>query len=332
MKKDTQSRKYFLTLNNPTKHGFTSDVIKEKMAKFRSLQYFCFSYELGAENQTEHVHIFAQFKSSVRFSTMLNAFPIANIQNAKATAQECRAYIEKSGKWTNSEKASTSVQNSFFEAGELVEQSPGHRSELECLYLQIKNGASDYEILENNPRYLRHINLLDKARLAVAKEMATAEYLPVTVTYIYGDHGVGKTRFVLNNFDCIFRSTVKKNIFDNYSGQDVLFLDSYFNNIPLDELLLYTEGFKSELTCRYCNKYSNWQHIILASTKPITDQYKDDQYNNPDAWRAFLRRVTTIIHFLPSGEKVYYKVDDGYNVVPIDLDPAPDFPGGSPSV
>ena len=316
-----------ITINNPLEKGFTREVIKSKIGELKSTVYYAISDEVGAEG-TPHCHIALFFRSPVRWQTIQKKFEGGHIDVLKGTAQEVRDYIAKEGKFALSEKKKTSVSGSFEEWGEMPDDRQGKRSDLDFLYQQIKDGASDYEILESNPKYLRHINLIDKARLAVAKENATNDYNPCTIVYIHGEHGVGKTRFVLSTYDSLFRVTRFKHAFDNYASQTTVFLDSYYNGFPLGDLLQYTEGYTTELDCRYCNKFSNWNTVVIASTKPITDQYKDDQFNDRDAWRTFLRRVTTIIHFLPNGEKVYYKVDDDYNIVPVGDDhTTPDFPG-----
>ena len=328
--KDSKHRKVLLTINNPADYGITHDTIKAGISNLHSTVYYCMADEVSTSG-TPHIHLFLAFRSPTRWSTIQRQFKTAHLDVVVGTGEQVRAYVSKTGKWENSEKKETSVEGTFEEWGELPDERPGRRSDLDYLYQQIKDGASDYEILESNPKYLRHINLIDKARLAVAKEAATTEYRPVTVTYIYGDHNVGKTRFVLETYDSLFRVTRYKNAFDNYARQTTIFLDSYYNGFPLSDLLQYTEGYATELDCRYCNKLSNWDSVVIASTKPITDLHKDEQFSDPDAWKAFLRRLTDIIHFLPSGEKVHYKVDDDYNIVPVGLDTAPDFPCGSPT-
>ena len=327
MMKDSQSRKYFCTINHPLERGLTPEVIKEKMSKFRSLIYYCFAYECGAENQTEHCHLYCQFSGGVRFSTIQKTFDCANIQTAHGTAEQCRSYIQKSGRWSNSDKAKTkSAEDSFFEYGTLKQERQGKRSDLDLLYQQIKDNLSDFQIVDGNPRFLRYLPLIEKTRIAIAKELAAGEYTPTRVIFLWGEHGVGKTRYVLDNYDSLFRVTRYKNPFDNYAGQSTVFLDSYYNGLTLEDLLLYTEGYKTEISCRYYNKFSNWDTIIIASTKSITDLQRDEQFSDPGAWKAFLRRLTDIIHFLPSGEKFHYKVDADYNIVPVNLDTAPDFP------
>lgn len=57
MDKDSRSRKWQITINNPIEKGFAHECIKEELNKFNSLVYWCMSDEIG-ENGTYHTHIY----------------------------------------------------------------------------------------------------------------------------------------------------------------------------------------------------------------------------------------------------------------------------------
>jgi len=58
-------RKYQITLNNPQKHDWTHDYIKNVLGTFSSLVYWCMCDEVGEEG-TPHTHIFMVFKNPLR--------------------------------------------------------------------------------------------------------------------------------------------------------------------------------------------------------------------------------------------------------------------------
>ena len=74
--RDTQSRKYIITINNFLEHGYTREIIREKIKALKSLVYFCAAEEKGLETGTHHIHIYIVFSSGVRFSTMKNVFSL----------------------------------------------------------------------------------------------------------------------------------------------------------------------------------------------------------------------------------------------------------------
>ncbi|MCI9114275.1 MAG: replication protein, partial [Oscillibacter sp.] len=52
--KDTASRKWQLTFNNPEEHGWTHDKIREVLRSFKTMAYWCMADEIGAEEKTPH--------------------------------------------------------------------------------------------------------------------------------------------------------------------------------------------------------------------------------------------------------------------------------------
>jgi len=114
MDKDTRHRKYQLTINNPGE-VWTHEKIREALEKL-NLKYWCMADEVGLQEQTPHTHIyFVTNVSAIRFSTVKGLFPTAHIEPAQGTSEENRAYIQKSGKWAEGEKAETSILSTFEE-------------------------------------------------------------------------------------------------------------------------------------------------------------------------------------------------------------------------
>jgi len=327
-----QVRRVMVTINNPMAKGLTHDIIKSKIGELKSTVYYALSEEIGAEG-TPHFHLALFFKSPVRWQTIQKKFEGGHIDVLRGSPQEIRDYIAKEGKWLNSEKHSTLI--SFEEEGSLPKQ--GARSDIHLLYQKIKDGESNYDILESNPSYLRLINYIDKVRETVTKEEVKNCFRCLKIHYVFGDSNLGKTKMVYDRhgYDAVYRVTNYngRGSFDGYANQQILCLDSYASGFPIRDLLSYLDGYPLELPCRYANKWAAYDTVYILSTSPLSDQYRDEQFSDPAVWRAFLRRLTSIVQLLPDNQRAYYKVDDNYNIVPVGFDSTiPDFPGGSPSV
>lgn len=92
-KKDSQSNKYLLTVNNPKEKNLTHDKIKRILLNnFKTLEYFAMADEMG---KTYHTHLFLYFRSRVRFSMVKKNFPEAHIDVAKGMVSENINYIKK---------------------------------------------------------------------------------------------------------------------------------------------------------------------------------------------------------------------------------------------
>ena len=169
--KDSQSRKYQLTLNNPADKGLDHDEIKRRLAQLKSAVYYCMADEIGLETQTPHTHVYVQLRSPARFSRIRRLLPDAHIEMAHGSAAENKAYIEKSGKWADDAKADTSVPGTFEEWGELPDDpGQGFRSDIAELYNMIVDGMSNSEIMAANPELAVHISRMDKIRQDILED------------------------------------------------------------------------------------------------------------------------------------------------------------------
>jgi hypothetical protein len=120
MAKDTQSRKYLLTINNPQEKDMSQEKIKEILEEgFQSLIYYCIADEVGGDENTYHTHLFLLFSSPVRFSTIKRAFSSSHIDKSRGTAIENRNYVFKQGKWKDTSKSETNLSETHFEYGEI---------------------------------------------------------------------------------------------------------------------------------------------------------------------------------------------------------------------
>lgn len=53
--KDSRSRKWQITINNPAEKGYTHEKIKEQLSLFNSIIYWCMSDEIGEKGTYHYV-------------------------------------------------------------------------------------------------------------------------------------------------------------------------------------------------------------------------------------------------------------------------------------
>ncbi len=308
MNQDTRHRKYQITINNP---GETW-THKKIWAALNTLQlkYACMADEVGLQEHTPHTHIFFVAKTSaIRFSTVKGLFPTAHIEPAQGSSEENRTYIRKSGKWANDEKSDTSVPGTFEEWGELPVEHPGERTDLAILYQYIKDGLSNFEIMEQNPDYMLNLEKIERARQAVREQQYRDTFRKLTVTYIWGPTGAGKTRAVMekNGYSGVYRVTDYQHPFDSYQGEETLLLDEYSSNFKIRDLLNYLDGYPLTLPARYSNRVACFTKVYIISNLCLSKQYPDEQYNSPATFAALLRRIHKVVQYTGPGQYVEYE-------------------------
>jgi len=293
MPRDSQARKWQITINVPLEKGYDHAKIKELLSELKSLIYFCMADEAG---QTHHTHIYIVCVSAVRFSTLKNKFPEAHLEIAKGTSEQNRDYISKSGKWEKDKKHGTQIPGTFEEYGEMPIERPGARNDLADLYDKIRSGASNYEIMDESPEYLFHIDKIERARQVVKAEEFKEKFRELNVSYLWGKTGVGKTRLVMEKYGYsnVYRVTDYIHPFDAYKGEDVILFDEFRSQIKIHDMLNYLDGYPIELPCRYSNKQACYTKVYIISNISFDQQYRNLKIEQPQTWLALKRRIHNI--------------------------------------
>lgn len=296
-KKDSQSRKYLLTINNPREHDMTHEEIQQKLIKgFKTLIYACMSDEVASQH---HTHLYLHFSSPVRFSKIKKCFPTAHVDKSRGTAENNRDYVFKQGKWTDTEKSATNLRETHWEFGEIPEERQGSRNDLAELYIMIQDGMSNAEILFQNPDHILHLSHIDRTRKTILEEKHKKEFRKLEVIYIYGATATGKSRHVMetNGYENVFRVTDYKHPFDSYRQQDIIVFEEFSSSIRIQDMLNYLDGYPLELPARYANKQASFTKVYIISNKSLLEQYTEVKDYEPAVWNAFLRRISKIYHF-----------------------------------
>lgn len=290
---DIQSRKWQVTINNPIEKGWSHDSIKKVIEKFKGCVYWCMSDEIGNDTGTYHTHIFICCSGAVRFSTVKKRFPEAHLEVCKGTATENRDYVFKLGKYAGTDKEETRQDGTQEEWGELPVERQGARNDITDLYDMIKDGLTNFEILEACPQYMLNLDKIERCRQVVLEDRYKREWRTLYTTYIYGDTGSGKTRSVMEKYgyDNVYRITDYEHPFDGYKGQDVVIFEEFRSSLRITEMLNLLDGYPCELRCRYSNKIACFTKVYIISNIGLREQYSELQRDQIQTWDAFLRRI-----------------------------------------
>lgn len=302
---DPQSKKWQLTINNPQTCGLDRDRLLDILNQF-PLDYFALCDEVGA-NGTPHTHIFLCAHSNLRFSTIQRKLPVAHIEKALGTAQQNRDYITKTGKWADTKKAETTVEGSFYEWGTLPTEQDERSPAMTKLLQSIKDGCSTLEIIEETPAFGFKVKDIDTLRETVNAAKYRSQNRDLTVYYLYGASGAGKTRGIYREHpatdicritDYGGRNGVR---FDAYLGQPVLVFEEFHSQIPIGSMLNYLDIYPLTLPARYSDRAACYTTVYITSNIPLEEQYREIQRYQLETWRAFLRRINVVREYRHDG-------------------------------
>lgn len=298
MPRKESSRKFLLTINNPSDHGFTHERIRAILSEFSGTCYWCMCDEVG-EQGTPHTHVYVVFGNSVMFDTMHKRFYGVHIDKANGSNKENRDYVRKEGKWLDDAKHETNKSETFEEWGELPPDRTRAESQAAQIMQMVRDGKTNAEILEECPTAYSKMSYIEQARQTLLHEQFKDKWRDLDVTYLWGEPGAGKTRSIMEQYGYsnVFRVTNYDNHpFDGYKGQDVLVFEEFRSGIKIQDMLNYLDGYPVELPCRYADKVACFTKVYLISNIPLENQYPNVQQETPATWTAFCRRIHHVQH------------------------------------
>ena len=83
--------------------------------------------------------------------------------------------------------------------------------------------------------------------------------------------------------------------------------EEFNSQIPVEDMLNYLDIYPLALPARYNDKTACYTKVYITSNLPLEKQYRGEQWDRPETWRALLRRIHTIIEYLPDGSTVQRK-------------------------
>lgn len=298
--KDTQSRAWQLTINNPENSGMAHEKIKEIINAIPSKIYWCMCDEIG-EQGTPHTHVYLKTRNPLKFTTLKNKFATAHLEKAQGTPQENRDYIRKEGKWEITEKKETNLPDTFEEWGELPKGHKGKRTDLERMYALVKEGFTDSEILEEcSDTAIKHVDKINKLRsIYLIDKFKEERRVYLKVNYITGKTGTGKSRDILDEYGDrnVYRVTDYKHPFDSYQLEPIMVFEEFRSSILMGDMLNFLDIYPVTLPARYTPKVACYHTVYVVSNWEFEQQYAEiqkepDRANDYEAW---VRRFNGVV-------------------------------------
>lgn len=274
-----------------------------------------------------HCHIIIQNKTQIRFDTLKKLIPYGDIEKQRGTNKECYEYclhidkksLEKEKEQYDDSCIKTNIED--LETWKKLDNSLGARNDLVQIVKDIKNGATQQDILKNYPsHFVRYSDAFTKVKQELLYEEYSNKFRQLEVIYIYGSTGKGKTRYVMEKYGYqnVYRvNEYNSGAFDRYEGQDVLLLDEFRSSFTITQMLMYLDGYPLWLPCRYRNKFAVYTKVYIISNISLAEQYPNVQKEEPKTYEAFLRRINAVYNFDVSKDK---PITTNSRLIPIDVD------------
>lgn len=255
----------------------------------KGVEYFIWSLETGSKTDKEHGQSYVRFAHAVSMKTVkrrLNSNSV-HLERRRGTEWEASSYC-----WKECEP--------LVEVGDRPTEdgSDKAKSVFDKILTMLGDGASNADIMREYPgAYARYSSGIEKMRMEILSEKLNT-WREVMVTYIWGETGAGKTRTILEGVENprdVYRVTDYRNPFDGYRGQSILMFEEFRSSLPIEQMLIYLDGYYHELPCRYANKVSGWTDVYIVTNVKPSDQFRNVAINHPETFSAWERRINAFI-------------------------------------
>jgi len=285
-------RRYHLTLNNPTKDEWEAIEALPKSALVRAT----FAHEVGEEG-TPHIQGYIHLKNGKTLQAA-KTFLGSNrwhLEICKGTDYENRQYCLKAA------KDSALSGDTCAPSSRLIEYGDEPTEELKSgawddILQMVEDGRTMLDICKAHPATaIRCQSAISK--LIAQVEMHQAEWREVTVSYVWGPTGSGKTSSVYeeHGYTDVYRATNKANPWDMYEGQDVVVFEEFRNSYDIADMLNWLDGHPITLPARYADRIAKFTRVYICSNWELDEQYHLLQERTPETWNALLRRIDEIV-------------------------------------
>lgn len=268
---NTKARRFQLTLNEVYKYP----QLFEYLTSINTLKYLISCQEVAPNTGHEHVHIFVAFSNSIKLSVKKSCG--AHIEYCKGSVQQNIDYIRKDGKILD-------------EIGEVPRERGGSHTVGQLASIEDPNDIDWREY---------------KTWKAIREEKAndidiTNWYKPeVKVTYIWGDSGIGKSKYARDK--CIEEGNKTVNIVkhtgDFWHGigtSNVAIYDDFrSSDMKPSEFINFIDYNKHSMNIKGGSKINSYTRIFITSV--INPEYLYSGILDEEPRKQWLRRME-IIH------------------------------------
>ena len=274
------NKRFAFTLNNPTQDEI-DDIKNNDM-----FTYICFSHEVG-ETGTPHLQGYFVLGTSRRFSYIkrhVNAR--AHFEKAWASEQANYDYCKKDeGKYDTW---------SWYEQDNRVGQ--GRRTDLEAAIETYRTHGRQKVRDEHAVTFVRYHKGLD-ALFEPSVEPRTEK---PTVIWIFGETGLGKTRYVMDRFGPtnIYIKDMEK-WWDGYIGQQCVLFDDFRGGETFHKLLRMTDRYPMTVQVKNAVRQLNSPFIIFTSCHKPHEVYTNEKIQEDIG--QFYRRIDMVHHYTGMG-------------------------------
>lgn len=250
------------------------------------LRYMCYQVERCPDTGRVHIQGFVCLTDKCRLAFLRRHYSdTAHWEHSRGTFEQNYDYCTKTD----------SRISGPYEYGTKPQGPAATKRRWDDVLTALKAGKTRSDIIIEQPQLAPQARGIDA--IAEALRPAPALERTLTVYYLSGPTGVGKTHHALHRYPNAFLirgKYMEGRSFDQYEMQKELILDEWSPfEWPLTLMNSILDKWKCPLSCRYYNKHAYWETVVICSNIPLEDCYRAVI---GDQTLSFRRRINRMVH------------------------------------
>lgn len=246
------------------------------------VRYAIYGEEVCPTTNKTHWQSYIELNSPQRMAAIKKMYNdnTIHIEERRGTREEARTYCMK--------------DNKYEEYGKWI-SGQGHRSDLDDIVEQMKQGKKLTDVMLENPKtYCQYRNGLRDINATIVKKNVPA-WRDVDVELVTGPTGVGKTRDAVTKMPDAYKTEGRSLAWwQDYDGEDELIIDEYDNDVPITQLLNILDGYKLRLNVKGSHTYANWTKVVITTNLKVHELHSNAKPAHRD---ALFRRIKKINNY-----------------------------------
>lgn len=265
-----------------------------------NVKFAMFKRECGESNNI-HLQGVIWYAKQTRKSTAARylAPEIMSLRTMRGSWKQAIEYVEK---------VETSMEgHEVMELGERPEQ--GKRTDIAHVVEVLKEQPQITwtELITLAPAAARYTRAFEKVKLELQPKRDWA----CAGEWLYGEPGVGKSRYAHETYPGAYWKVANNKWYDNYSGERVVVIDEFNEQILFNDLLRWTDRYQCLVESKGGSLQLQAERMVITSNKPPWEFYT----KKTDIEKRALRRRFTVYEMLTNGERV--EREWGHTLAPI---------------
>jgi len=254
-----------------------------------SFRYLVYQKEKCPKTGKLHYQGYIEFSTAVRMQRVKRLFMdnTMHLEKRKGSREQARLYCMK-----QDTRVEAPVEVGKWEAG-----GSGKRNDLLDMVARVRADPQNLHkiALEFPAAYCRNRQGLRDIQFFALKAQATQAFREIKTLVIWGEGGLGKTRWAFENYPSNIRLTQPDTQawWDEYCGEKTLILDDFYGWLKWGQFLTLLDGYPIRIPTKGGHTWANWTHVIITSNVHPDNWY---QGKTLATHKEFSRRITDVVN------------------------------------